>query len=182
MSYLPYGQERTSTADGREKFGTYFRDGQGQDYADQRYYNQQGDSGVQTRAGIWNANPSNPSTWNRTRTWMGDPMNRTDVRGLCSDQDTPPCYSATGTGQDPGDGGGGGGDNGGMGTVNGNEGGGGGAGPAEDPSIASAGDAKQGMINAFNSLSNCAKVMGGTQTVDAYVNQMTFLDGRGSGI
>src|SRR5271169_6064063 len=38
MSYYPYGEERTSTADGREKFGTYFRDTTGQDYADQRYY------------------------------------------------------------------------------------------------------------------------------------------------
>ena len=42
FSYLPYGEERTATADGRVKFGTYFRDGSGvaaQDYADQRYYN-----------------------------------------------------------------------------------------------------------------------------------------------
>ena len=39
MAYYPYGEERTSTADGRDKFGTYFRDGIGQDYADQRLYN-----------------------------------------------------------------------------------------------------------------------------------------------
>jgi hypothetical protein len=26
MRYFPYGDERTSMADGREKFGTYFRD------------------------------------------------------------------------------------------------------------------------------------------------------------
>ncbi len=38
MAYFPYGAERTSTTDGREKFGTYTRDGAGQDYADQRYY------------------------------------------------------------------------------------------------------------------------------------------------
>jgi hypothetical protein len=38
MSYYPYGEERTSTADNREKFGTYMRDNPGQDYADQRYY------------------------------------------------------------------------------------------------------------------------------------------------
>jgi len=38
MRYAPYGDERTSTADGREKWGTYFRDaGTGNDYADQRY-------------------------------------------------------------------------------------------------------------------------------------------------
>jgi len=39
FSYYPYGEERTVTPDGREKFGTYFRDSVGQDYADQRYYN-----------------------------------------------------------------------------------------------------------------------------------------------
>jgi hypothetical protein len=41
MNYWPWGQERTSTADGREKVRTYFRDqviGLGLDYADQRYY------------------------------------------------------------------------------------------------------------------------------------------------
>src|SRR6202040_4070459 len=38
MSYYPYGEEKTATADGREKFGTYFRDSTTQDYADQRYY------------------------------------------------------------------------------------------------------------------------------------------------
>ena len=39
FAYYPYGEERTSTVDGRDKFATYFRDGVGQDYADQRYYN-----------------------------------------------------------------------------------------------------------------------------------------------
>jgi hypothetical protein len=46
FAYYPYGMERklppgnTITPDGREKFGTYFRDSEyvvGQDYADQRY-------------------------------------------------------------------------------------------------------------------------------------------------
>ena len=37
-SYFPYGEERTVTPDGTEKFGTYYRDGPGQDYAEQRYY------------------------------------------------------------------------------------------------------------------------------------------------
>jgi len=38
IGYFPYGEERTSTPDGTDKFGTYFRHGYGQDYADQRYY------------------------------------------------------------------------------------------------------------------------------------------------
>jgi hypothetical protein len=33
FAYYPFGEERTSTVDGRDKFGTYFRDGVGQDYA-----------------------------------------------------------------------------------------------------------------------------------------------------
>ena len=36
MNYFPYGEGRTSTANGVEKFGTYTRDGIGQDYAEQR--------------------------------------------------------------------------------------------------------------------------------------------------
>lgn len=37
--YLPYGEESSATANGTEKFGTYFRDSfTGMDYADQRYY------------------------------------------------------------------------------------------------------------------------------------------------
>jgi YD repeat-containing protein len=39
MSYFPYGEEQTSTADGTEKFATYLRDAAGQDYAIERYYN-----------------------------------------------------------------------------------------------------------------------------------------------
>jgi hypothetical protein len=38
FAYYPYGEERGTSADGREKFGTYTRDSVGQDYADQRYY------------------------------------------------------------------------------------------------------------------------------------------------
>ncbi len=52
--------------------------------------------------GIKNANAANPLTWNRYGYVMGDPVNRTDRRGLCSDQDDPPCYSDTVTdGGDP---------------------------------------------------------------------------------
>ena len=35
FAYYPYGEERGTSADGREKFGTYTRDAVGQDYADQ---------------------------------------------------------------------------------------------------------------------------------------------------
>ena len=41
FSYLPYGEEQTTTPDGQTKFGTYLRDSilYSQDYAKLRYYN-----------------------------------------------------------------------------------------------------------------------------------------------
>jgi hypothetical protein len=50
IRYYPYGQERATppnptSPNDREKFGTYFRDNTGLDYADQRYY----DSGVEVQ-------------------------------------------------------------------------------------------------------------------------------------
>jgi RHS repeat-associated protein len=82
MSYYPYGEEKTSTGDGREKFGTYTRDNVGQDYADQRYY--------AVGMGRFNtadpyrasAGPRDPSSWNRFSYVQGDPVNFTDPRGL----------------------------------------------------------------------------------------------------
>jgi RHS repeat-associated protein len=84
MSYFPYGEERTATADGREKFGTYFRDpaaNGGLDYADQRYY-----SNASGR--FLTADPSagsgagDPGSWNRYAYVGGDPVNFKDPSGL----------------------------------------------------------------------------------------------------
>ena len=103
FNYYPYGEERGTTANGREKFGTYFRDASGLDYADQRYYDS-------TKGRFTTADPSLNSNavvltgnWNRLNVG-GDPINRTDPSGLCSPDDSPPCYSATGTGSLPGSG------------------------------------------------------------------------------
>ena len=82
MNYLPYGQERTSTADGREKFGTYLRDGAGQDYADQRYYNQQGAFWTPDPGGLSTVNFRNPITWNRYTYANSDPVNGGDPSGM----------------------------------------------------------------------------------------------------
>ena len=124
FSYYPYGEERTSTVDGREKFGTYFRDvgingwadgySGAVDYAEQRYYGV-GNGRFMTPdpLGIKGAKLWNPMSWNRYAYAWGDPVSHTDRHGLhvdddCSDPDVDPdmpCFSTTGTG----DGGGGGG-------------------------------------------------------------------------
>jgi len=81
FAYYPYGEERTSTVDGRDKFATYFRDGVGQDYAGQRYYN----AGM---GRFWSPDPHiggsavEPASWNRYAYAGGDPVNFSDPRGL----------------------------------------------------------------------------------------------------
>jgi len=82
FAYYPYGDERTNTVNARPKFGTYFRDAVGQDYADQRYYG----SGT---GGFWSADPggirtaslSRPSSLNRYAYVEGDPVNFVDGHG-----------------------------------------------------------------------------------------------------
>jgi RHS repeat-associated protein len=100
MVYKAYGAERTSTADGREKFGTYFRDGTGLDYADQRYYGDTGRFLSVDPGGMLTAALANPTSWNRYAYSLGDPINRIDSGGLyscflgelgCSADPTDPC-------------------------------------------------------------------------------------------
>ncbi len=81
MRYYPYGEERTSTADNREKFGTYTRDSTTQDYADQRYYGV-GMGRFGTPDPTSGVNPGQPSSWNRYLYVHGDPVNFKDRRGL----------------------------------------------------------------------------------------------------
>jgi RHS repeat-associated protein len=80
MAYWPYGQERTGTPDGREKFGTYFRDAGGSDYADQRYYDY-GAGRFHTPDPSGAADLNNPTTWNMYAYVNGDPVNFDDPRG-----------------------------------------------------------------------------------------------------
>jgi RHS repeat-associated protein len=98
FSYFPYGEERTSTADGREKFGTYFRDAGGMDYADQRYYSSaSGRFNVPDPMGIKTATLTRPSTWNRYGYTSGDPVNFYDPKGRL-EQAPDPCWPGTSTG------------------------------------------------------------------------------------
>ncbi len=98
MSYFPYGEERTATTDGREKFGTYFRDPAptgGLDYADQRYYSPI--AGRFIAPDLGNAGDlNNPQSLNLYSYVLGDPINLGDPSGLA-----PTCgnlgYSFNGT-------------------------------------------------------------------------------------
>jgi len=89
-SYLPYGEERTSTADGAHKFGTYVRDStlDGQDYAEARYYNAgPGRFSSVDPAGVRASSLGNPLTWNRYSYGNGDPANHNDRNGLLANQE-----------------------------------------------------------------------------------------------
>jgi RHS repeat-associated protein len=104
FAYYPFGQERTFTADGRDKFGTYFRDAPGQDYADQRYYNaNSGSFWSPDPGGIKTASPKDPVSWNRYAYTGDDPVNRIDPAGTCwytigGDPVYTPCSLAPGGG------------------------------------------------------------------------------------
>ena len=74
IAYFPWGEERTSTPDGTDKFATYFRDGtvgtsgQYQDYASARYYNNNfGRFWSVDPGGVETADPKDPQSWNRIR-------------------------------------------------------------------------------------------------------------------
>ena len=90
MAYFPYGAERTSTANGREKFGTYTRDGAGQDYADARYYDY-------TMGRFWSPDPdlsavvpNRPTSWGSYLYALANPVNLVQVAAgaSCSPDDT----------------------------------------------------------------------------------------------
>jgi RHS repeat-associated protein len=99
FAYFPYGEERTTTPDGREKFGTYFRDGVGQDYAVARYYGSgTGSFWSADPGGIKTVHPGDPVSWNRYAYAAGDPINQLDPGGtdwICVGySDDPTCYDA----------------------------------------------------------------------------------------
>jgi RHS repeat-associated protein len=95
FKYLPYGEELTSTPDGREKFATYQRDSgwgtdYGLDYADQRYYDRgSGRFLTPDPGGMSAGDPMNPGSWNRYAYALGDPANLEDPEGLASEGPPP---------------------------------------------------------------------------------------------
>jgi RHS repeat-associated protein len=80
--YYPYGEERSATAEGADKFATYHRDGTGFDYADQRYYSAKFGRFLTSDPFKPSATKGVPVTWNRYSYVNGDPVNVSDPRGL----------------------------------------------------------------------------------------------------
>ncbi|MBS1856789.1 MAG: hypothetical protein JST11_15580, partial [Acidobacteria bacterium] len=109
FAYYPYGEERGTSAEGREKFGTYMRDSSGLDYADQRYYGVgTGRFGTPDRAGLTASIAADPGSWNRFVYTRGDPVNRRDPAGLadCDPEGVtgnvcPAIADGSGSGPDP---------------------------------------------------------------------------------
>jgi RHS repeat-associated protein len=79
MQYYPWGEERTSTADGRTKFAGYYRDMPGQDYAGRRYYSSA--TGSYWSPEQYTFNQGNPQSWNGFAYVQGDPINFTNPNG-----------------------------------------------------------------------------------------------------
>jgi RHS repeat-associated protein len=81
--YYPYGEEQQVTAQDRDKFGTYYRDGTtGLDYAQNRYYANTLGRFTSPDPYVASGGPGDPGSWNRYSYTRGDPINRLDPSGL----------------------------------------------------------------------------------------------------
>jgi RHS repeat-associated protein len=80
--FYPYGEEPFTTAQDRDKFATYYRDGTtGLDYAQNRYYSSILGRFL-TADPSKGTDPNDPGTWNRYAYASNDPVNRLDPAGL----------------------------------------------------------------------------------------------------
>jgi RHS repeat-associated protein len=82
--YFSYGQQRPSaTAEGTEKFATYFRDeNTGLDYAQNRYHKPGEGRFMSPDPYLASGGPGDPGSWNRYAYVGGDPVNFNDPSGL----------------------------------------------------------------------------------------------------
>jgi RHS repeat-associated protein len=84
FKYYPYGEEKQTSAQGTEKFATYYRDATGLDYADQRYYSSilgrfltpKPDRGANSPG-----ETANPRNWNLYTYALADPTGYYDSSG-----------------------------------------------------------------------------------------------------
>jgi RHS repeat-associated protein len=71
-----------ATANGQDKFATYYRDVNGLDYADQRYYWSAMGRFLTPDPYQASGGPTDPQSWNRYAYVQGDPINYNDAAGL----------------------------------------------------------------------------------------------------
>lgn len=88
LRYLPYGTERARVpgspvvGNDRDKFGTYYRDGEtGLDYADQRFYASGSGRFLTSDPYQASGGAGDPGSWNRYGYVGGDPVNFNDPTG-----------------------------------------------------------------------------------------------------
>ena len=86
QAQYPYGAEYTPTVNDREKYATYTRDSvTGLDYAMNRYYSSVWGRFLSPDPYGGSVRLGNPQSWNRYMYTLGDPINRNDQWGYCSD-------------------------------------------------------------------------------------------------
>jgi RHS repeat-associated protein len=81
--FYPYGEEPSTTAQDRDKFATYYRDGTtGLDYAQNRYYSSQLGRFLTADPYRASGGPADPGSWNRYAYAGNDPVNFYGPSGL----------------------------------------------------------------------------------------------------
>jgi RHS repeat-associated protein len=88
--YFPYGEEVPVSNNDDFKFGTYWRDLTGLDYADQRYYASAVGRFLTADPYAASAGAEDPGSWNRYGYVEGDPLNFNDAQGLFMSAATAP--------------------------------------------------------------------------------------------
>ena len=78
----PYGELQGAVGTPGEKFGTYWRDATGLDYAVNRYYSSQMGRFLSADPYRASGGPAEPGSWNRYAYVEGDPVNFADPGGL----------------------------------------------------------------------------------------------------
>ena len=82
-TYYPYGEEKTVTANDKDKFATYYRDSvSGLDYAQNRYYSSVYGRFLSADQLRQSAELDDPQSWNRYVYVGDDPVNWNDPEGL----------------------------------------------------------------------------------------------------